>query len=394
MQNAPKKHLKKGQSYIIVTQTQGGSFMPPQQQGIIPHLSHLIQGLSMFMRFCLMVGLLRTPPSVLAGVYSVVLWGAVAVAIPAQSATLLMYGDITRDETNKKYLTEQQFITHLSVFDATPDIPFVSLDTMMQNLDNPHQVGISFSGAYRGAYDVAMVPLLKRQIPFTVFVHTNRVGRAEYLSWPQLQDLANQGVILAVNPASQNTLPRLSKTAVQGILQKTKTAFFDAMGYYPKYISHPYGIASDRVMGTMQSMGFVAAFGQYSGAFNQNTNPYNLPRFSMSRRYGSESRLQQAIRTQAMPITNFLPDDPYLPPQKNPPALGFTFDAPVKNKAGLSCFHSQLGPVKDIQWLGQRRAEVRFAKPFRRGSSRINCTMPVPGGKHWYWLGQQFYITG
>ena len=308
----------------------------------------------------------------------------------AQSATVLMYGDMSWDSQNQKLLTQQQFETNLSVFD-NDNVVFSSLDTIMNNLSKPNQLGISFSGAYEKAHDIAMLPLLQRNIPFTIFVNPSRVGNTGYLSWQQLKDLSNQGVTLAVNPITQNTLPKLSETAIRDIIQKTKTVFFDNMGYYPKYISHPYGIASQKVMTILKDMEFVAGFGQYSGAFNHQSNLYNLPRFSISRRYGSEQRLQQSIKTEAMPIDDFLPEDPYLTNENNPPALGFTFNDPIQNKSALSCFHSQLGPVKSVRWLGNRRVEVRFSKPFKGGSSRINCTMPANNGK-WYWLGQQFYV--
>lgn len=316
---------------------------------------------------------------------------ALGAVSPALSATVLMYGDMTSDSTDQKRLTQQQFDSHLAVFDSGT-VTFLPLDTIMSSLEKSDQLGISFSGAYKGAYDIAMLPLLQRNIPFTVFVSPTRVGSAGYLSWEQLQDLHAQGVTLAVNPITMGALPKLSDERIRTVLQNTKSTFFDKMGFNPKYVSHPYGISSARVNMLFKEAGFLAGFGQHSGAFNSQTNRYNLPRFGLSRRYGSEGRLQQSMRTESMPVTDFLPTDPYLTAEQNPPALGFTFDKPVKVKSALSCFHSQLGPIKDVQWLGNRRVEIRFAKPFRAGSSRINCTMPKPTGKKWYWLGQQFYV--
>ena len=43
-----------------------------------------------------------------------------------------------------------------------------------------------------------------------------------------------------------------------------------------------------------------------------------------------------------------------------------------------------------IEILAGRRVEIRFDEPFPEGRHRINCTLPGPD-RRWYWFGKFFY---
>ena len=308
----------------------------------------------------------------------------------AQSANVLMYGQMTADNDGK-YLTEDQFETHLDIF-KSGKYSLVGLDDLMSDLKTDAQTTISFSEGYKDAYELGMLSLLNEKIPFALFITPSRIGQKGFMTWEQVISLHHAGVTLGVNPNVKQNLTVVSADAVQKNLLDTMVYFENKMGFKPKYVTYPFGSVSKTVMDIAKQVGFSAAFGQYSGGFNQNSNMFNLPRFSLSRKYGSESRLKQLLASGAMPITAFLPVDPTLTVENNPPSLGFTFDFPIKHKGNLSCYHSQLGKVNNIKWLGNRRVEVRFEEAFKQGSSRLNCTMPAKEAKRWYWLGQQFYV--
>ena len=138
--------------------------------------------------------------------------------------------------------------------------------------------------------------------------------------------------------------------------------------------------------------GFVAAFGQHSGVGHADADLFGLPRFLMTRRYGSVSRFRLAARALPLHVTDLTPQDAVLDGSRNPPPFGFTLaenQGPIET---LSCFASYLqGPVR-IERLGARRIELRFSKPFPPGRGRINCTMPA-GDQRWRWFGLQFFLS-
>ena len=69
---------------------------------------------------------------------------------------------------------------------------------------------------------------------------------------------------------------------------------------------------------------------------------------------------------------------------------GFTLDTRLGRANRLACYSSHAGKAQ-LERISERWVEVRVEKPFPKGRSRINCTLPGPSGR-WYWLGNQFYV--
>ena len=116
---------------------------------------------------------------------------------------------------------------------------------------------------------------------------------------------------------------------------------------------------------------------------------FDLPRFAMNEDYGDMGRFRLAVNALPLPVTDVTPADP-LVGAANPPAMGFTVAGDIKGLDRLSCFMSHEGRAR-LERLGERRFEVRVAKPFPKGRTRLNCTMPAEDGR-WRWFGRQFYI--
>ena len=76
----------------------------------------------------------------------------------------------------------------------------------------------------------------------------------------------------------------------------------------------------------------------------------------------------------------------------NPPYVGFTVIADLKNLSKISCFTSSEGRVPTTL-LGTSRVEVRMTRPFAIGRTRLNCTLPSDNGRRWHWLGSLFVVT-
>ena len=73
----------------------------------------------------------------------------------------------------------------------------------------------------------------------------------------------------------------------------------------------------------------------------------------------------------------------------NPPAMGFTVVGNMGDLKRLSCYlsHAGRGELIDLK----PRIEVRTAKKFVSGRTRLNCTLPVTTDR-WRWYGRQFFI--
>ena len=59
----------------------------------------------------------------------------------------------------------------------------------------------------------------------------------------------------------------------------------------------------------------------------------------------------------------------------------------------LACYPSHMEGAAVISLSPGSRVEVQFEKPFPPGRNRINCTLPGPDGR-WYWFGRLFMVAG
>ncbi|MFQ5763801.1 MAG: chitin deacetylase, partial [Rhodospirillales bacterium] len=159
----------------------------------------------------------------------------------------------------------------------------------------------------------------------------------------------------------------------------------------PTLFAYPYGESSLVVQRLVEGAGFVAAFGQHSGAIGSGGNRFDLPRFAMNETYGGEARFRLAVNALPLPVTDVTPADPLIT-GNNPPAMGFTITRALKGLDRLACFSSHAGRAR-LERLGQRRIEVRVDEAFPKGRTRVNCTLPADGGR-WHWFGRQFYRPG
>jgi hypothetical protein len=110
----------------------------------------------------------------------------------------------------------------------------------------------------------------------------------------------------------------------------------------------------------------------------------------MNESFGHLNRFQLVVNALPLPVSDLTPTDP-LVTSVNPPLLGFTVTAEVGHLRRLSCFSSNEGKVS-VEILGAIRVEVRMTKVFGRGRTRVNCTLPGPGGR-WRWFGTLFNVV-
>lgn len=325
---------------------------------------------------------------------------AAALATPgpaaaADSAVVLMYhrfGESAYPSTN---IAIDQFEAHLAELGnggyAVLPVPEI-LAALRRGAPLPERtVGITIDDAFLSVYRRAWPRLKAAGLPFTLFVATDPVdsGSADYMNWDQIRELAEAGVTIGGHGASHSHMAGAADGDNRGELERAEARFADRLGLSPELFSYPYGEASLAVARLVREAGFKAAFGQHSGAFGAAGDFYYLPRFAINEKYGDLARFRLVANALALPVTDVTPADPLIGGD-NPPAYGFSLAAPVAGLERLSCYTSHQGRVR-VERLGERRIEVRMSRPFPKGRSRVNCTLPTADGR-WRWLGRQFYV--
>lgn len=253
-------------------------------------------------------------------------------------------------------------------------------------------VGITIDEAVASVYTEAWPRLRAAGLPFTVFASTDPLDNrlAGYMTWDQLREmLAAGGVTVGHRGAARRHMPKRTGAANQAEIAHASTRFRQELGAVPEIFAYPYGEYSLVLRDLVAGAGFAAAFGKQSGAVARTSDRYALPRFALNEAYGEIARFRLVVNSLPLPVTGVIPSDPLVRPHNNPPPYGFTVAQGIDRVASLNCFAGTNEIT--VERLGERRIEVRLARPLEPGRARINCTMPGPGGR-WRWLGVQFYM--
>lgn len=319
-----------------------------------------------------------------------------------QSAVVFMYHRFGETDLPTTNVTLEQFDAHIAELTSgkytvlpLPEI----VDAIKKGIPLPDRaIGLSIDDAFLSVYTEAWPRLKKAGLPFTLFVSTDPVddGRSRYMTWDQVRELAKNGVTIGGHSAGHVHMVKTSTNGNKHQLEKSAKRYQEELGFVPKIFAYPYGESSLAISQMVEEAGYVAAFGQHSGALRPQGNMYYLPRFALNEKYGDINRFKMAANVLPIPATEILPKDWWVT-SENPPLFGFTVD-PLKNGKTLSgleqlaCYASHEGKVK-IERLGETRFEVRLTQPLPPGRSRINCTAPAGEGR-WRWFSRQFFFEG
>lgn len=251
-------------------------------------------------------------------------------------------------------------------------------------------VGITFDEAYASFYTQAWPRLQAAKVPFTVFVSPGLVddGGPDMMTWDQLREVAENGGTIGHHGERPGDMPLLSEEEIETSLADATARFISMLGRKPALFAYPFGSFGRVARDLVVAHGFDAAFGLHNGPVHAGSDPFALPRFSLSDAYGTVGRLRMVATTRPIKIKDITPTDARV--TRNPPAIGFTIDQDLRNRQELRCYTFELTPA--MEWLGDNRVELRYAKPLPLGRIRVNCTMPGPGGR-WYWLGMMLFLA-
>ncbi len=322
--------------------------------------------------------------------------GPAQAQMPEDSAVILMYHRFGEDKYPSTNITLEQFDAHLEEL-KKDKYNIVPLETIVKAFRTnvklpPRTIAITIDDAYLSILENAWPRLRKAGFPFTLFVSTEPVNRniPGYLNWRQIQEMARDPLVTIGHHAhSHDHLLYMSAEQAARDIDAASATYQKELGYVPEIFAYPFGEYNPALQNTLKKRNITAAFGQYSSAASSRNDLFALPRFAFNERYSDMNRFRLIVNARALPAHDILPINPVI--TQNPPHIGFTVDDTVRGLSALSCYPSHLGKAADLKRVGDNRIEVRFDAPLPEGRSRINCTMPGPD-KRWYWFGLPFFV--
>ncbi|MHA1569431.1 MAG: polysaccharide deacetylase family protein [Alphaproteobacteria bacterium] len=320
--------------------------------------------------------------------------GAIAPALAAESAVVLMYHRFGEANHSSSNVTIETFKAHLAELRvggyAVLPVPEIVAALRAGRPLPDRAVGITVDDAYLSVYERGWPLLREAGFPLTLFVAAGPIDEARrgYMNWGQVREMMKQGVTIGHHTIWHRRLQRATPARVVREIGEASLRYQAELGLVPEIFSYPYGEFSLAVRQAVIDAGFIAAFTQTSGVAHAGGDIHTLPRFILAEKYAGLERFRLAVNALPLPVRDLIPREPVL--GDNPPPLGFTVDKSVVGLKRLDCYISGRGKAR-VEIIAPNRVEVRADQPFPPGRVRFNCTLRADAGR-WRWLGAQYLI--
>lgn len=314
-------------------------------------------------------------------------------------AVILQYHHVSETTPKSTSITPAQFEVHLKYLEEH-SFNVVPLSQVIDKIKNKQPlkdktVAITFDDAFLDLLTHAK-PLLDRyNYPYTIFVNPAIISRnsPSYLSWEQLKELADEGVIIANHGFEHDSIARITNDLSQSqwlekqtdLLLKAEKVIKDKTGQSWRYYAYPYGEYSPALQNWTRDNDFIA-FSQQSGAVGLFTDLTSIPRFPASMPYDKISGLRDKLNSLPFNIQLQGEEAETIFEFKQTTSITFAVEADDFYQSGLNCYISGLGKQK-IEWQGDSSFTINFSGDLPTGRVRCNCTaasISKPGRYYWY----------
>lgn len=319
----------------------------------------------------------------------------ISFAQQEDSAVIIMYHRFGENNFPTTNVTLEQIDQHISelIKEEYNVVPLRDvIEAFKEGRKLPERtVAITIDDGFLSVYEEALPRFKKAGIPFTVFISTESVDD-QYetsMTWDQIRALDKEELVeIGHHGHAHAHMPELSLEDALKDIDTADEIFQNELGYIPDMFAYPYGEYTQELSEALEDKNYLATFAQFSSVATSSRGLKEIPRFAFNENYADMNRFKLIINSRALQVKDILPRSPNL--ISNPPFIGFTVEGNVGNLASLGCFPSHINGAAKVTLLGDTRIEIRFDEPFPRGRSRVNCTMPGPDNR-WYWFGMPFF---
>ena len=311
------------------------------------------------------------------------------------SAVVFMYHKFDISKYPSTNITLDQFNKHLTEFSKqkynVKSIDFI-VDTIINDGDLPNNtIGISVDDADKSFLTTAWPRFKEKGFPVTLFVTTATIvkNHKNYLNWDEIRQLKAEGVVIGSHSNTHEHMVNYSFEELKKEIEESNKIFLKEIGEIPNLYAYPYGEADENFFNVLKNYKFKVAFGQHSGAVNETSHLYYLPRFSLNERYGEIDRVTFAANVKGLGVYDFIPTNPHI--IDNPPYIGFSLLDQMLAK-NIECFvYDSDGRVESELFKFNERIEIRLLRKLNKGRTRLNCTVKDKKN-NWRWFGHQFFV--
>ncbi|WP_206482982.1 polysaccharide deacetylase family protein [Thalassotalea sp. G2M2-11] len=315
------------------------------------------------------------------------------------AAVILQYHHVSNETPTSTSIAPLQFEAHMQ-FLADNGYRVVPLSDIMNSIKKQQPIAdktiaITFDDAYLDILQYGKPILDRFKFPFTIFVNPGIVeqNKPNYLSWQQLKQMADDGVIIANHGFNHDSVARIPDGQSQQqwlneqakLLLESERMIEAKTGQSWYYFAYPYGEYTPEIEQWLKDLDFIA-FSQQSGAVGLATSLTSVPRFPASQPYDKLTSLKDKLASLPFAIHPSKQDAQTIFPVNTVEKVTFEVVVDDFHPSQLNCYISGLGR-QEVQWQDDSSFTIEFSKPLPVGRVRCNCTAPSisqPGRYYWY----------
>lgn len=197
---------------------------------------------------------------------------------------VLCYHDVTPNnpDNNGLLISPEKFKEQLQYLKDNNYTP-ITLDELYDYLRNNKEIPekpvvITFDDGYKGNYEYAY-PLLKEfKFPATMFIISNYVGGADFMTTEQLKEMSNNGIEIESHTSKHDDLSKLNETEQVETLKNAKTSLEKIIGKPVNFVAYPFGRHNSDTRIAAEKAGYKLGFNLNGNFADRKDHNFNMDR--------------------------------------------------------------------------------------------------------------------
>lgn len=174
-------------------------------------------------------------------------------------------------------------LTYLNEHGFTPISPQELYESLFNDKPLPSKpILITFDDGYEDFYTHAVSALAKHSIKATIFVPSDRIGTRNYMTWPQVDEIAQNPAITIASHTRHHV--NLNDTVIDQLdneISQSRLILEQHLGRAIDFFAYPYGMFNTEVIKEVKKVGYKLAFSTLGGSSHTVNDQYTLKRINI-----------------------------------------------------------------------------------------------------------------